>query len=473
MSDSWHFGPFTLDIDNAYLWRDRQRIDLRPKIFAVLAYLVGHAGELVTKAELLEAIWPETAVGDGVLKISLVELRKVLGDTTKHPQFIETQHRRGYRFIASVTQRVSDVASTIEPPLSSLASSTATTIWPVSHQPTRRLVGREAELEQLRQLYRQAAQGARQIVFVTGEAGIGKTALVDALLSEFDDKTAVWIGRGQCLELYGAGEAYLPLFDALGQLCRLPDSAEFVTRLLLHAPSWVLQMPALLSDVSHEMLQKRQHGASPERMLRELTEAVESATAERPLVLVLEDLHWSDRATLDWIAYAARRRGVARLLVVGTFRPIDAMVTGHAVRTLAKDLRAHRLCHEVILDGWPETAVSSYLEQRFGQNDLAADLGTILHQCTHGNPLFVITAVDAMTHQAVLCPGPQGWRRVEDTNTLAALIPQSLRQLIEQELERLPPEAQAVLEAASVAGVEFSSAVVGRCVDESMEMVEN
>ena len=99
----WHFGPFRLDRANAGLWRAEQPVTLRPKTFEVLVYLVTHAGQLVTKEALLDAIWPETAVGEGVLKTSMNELRKALGETAKAPQWIATVHRRGYRFVAPVT----------------------------------------------------------------------------------------------------------------------------------------------------------------------------------------------------------------------------------------------------------------------------------------------------------------------------------------------------------------------------------
>jgi class 3 adenylate cyclase/DNA-binding winged helix-turn-helix (wHTH) protein/tetratricopeptide (TPR) repeat protein len=99
----WHFGPFRLDLANTYLWRAEQPVPLRPKTFDLLVYLVTHAGQLVTKEALLDAVWPETAVGDGVLKTSIGELRRALGETGKAPQWIATVHGRGYRFVAPVT----------------------------------------------------------------------------------------------------------------------------------------------------------------------------------------------------------------------------------------------------------------------------------------------------------------------------------------------------------------------------------
>ena len=99
----WRFGRFQLDRESACLWEGERRLTLRPKTFDLLVYLVAHAGELVRKETLLEAVWPDTVVADGVLTTSMGELRKVLGETAKQPQFIATVYRRGYRFIAPVT----------------------------------------------------------------------------------------------------------------------------------------------------------------------------------------------------------------------------------------------------------------------------------------------------------------------------------------------------------------------------------
>src|SRR5262249_53024539 len=161
-----------------------------------------------------------------------------------------------------------------------------------------------------------ARRGARQVGFITGEAGIGKTTVVDAFGAQVAQEPELWLARGQCIESYGAGEAYLPILEALGQLCRGPDSGHLVAWLAQPAPTWLVQMPALLAPDALETLQHRVLGATRERMLRELTEALDALTAERTLVLVLEDLHWSDVATLDLVGALARRRARARLLLL-------------------------------------------------------------------------------------------------------------------------------------------------------------
>src|SRR5262245_18493553 len=98
------FDPFCLDLANESLWRGSQVIKLRPKAFAVLDYLVGRPGQLVTKEKLLDAVWPETFVGEAVLKVAIRQLREALGDDPKSPRFIETAHRRGYRFIGPIAE---------------------------------------------------------------------------------------------------------------------------------------------------------------------------------------------------------------------------------------------------------------------------------------------------------------------------------------------------------------------------------
>jgi len=154
---------------------------------------------------------------------------------------------------------------------------------------------------------------------------MGKTALVDAFVDHVTATSDLWVSHGQCIEQYGAGEPYLPLLEALGRLCRGADGAHLLALLRQHAPSWLRHMPALLTASERERLQRQDTGLTRERMLRELAEVMEVLTAEQPLVLVLEDLHWSDVSTLEWLSYVARRREPARVLILGTYRPVEVI----------------------------------------------------------------------------------------------------------------------------------------------------
>jgi len=217
-------------------------VPLRPKTLALLRYLLNHAGQMVTKAELLDALWPQTYGRELLLKRRIYELRHALGDNPHAPRFIETVGRRGYRFLAPLHPAlpVTSAQWSVTSEGRGKSSPLATRHWPL----VTAFVGREAELARLHQLYAKAAQGQRQMVFVTGEAGIGKTALIETFLEQVQSSKPVlsviegskvpslqlatnnWplatvlVGRGQCVEHYGAGEAYLPMLEALGRLCR-------------------------------------------------------------------------------------------------------------------------------------------------------------------------------------------------------------------------------------------------------------
>src|SRR5215210_771076 len=172
------FGPFRLDPPNARLTRGRQAVPLKPKAFDVLAHLVQNAGRLVTQDELIDAVWPDTIVGDSSLKSCVRQVRRALGDRVRKPVFIETVHRRGYRFIAPVAAGESPPTPTPPAPVPPAARAADAPEAPPL------LVGREAELRRLHDWLGRARAGQRQVVFVTGGPGSGKTALVEAFLNQ-------------------------------------------------------------------------------------------------------------------------------------------------------------------------------------------------------------------------------------------------------------------------------------------------
>ncbi|HEY7495597.1 MAG TPA: AAA family ATPase, partial [Candidatus Tectomicrobia bacterium] len=463
----WLFAPFRLDLDNACLWRGTQTVALKPKTFAVLQYLVEHAGRLVTKEEFFNAVWPNTAVGDAVLKVCIGELRKALGETARTPQFIATMHRRGYRFLAPVSPiMLAPAASGAVPDAAAHPS------VPVLSAPPPSLVGRERVLRQLHAWLDQAAQGHRHVVLVTGEPGIGKTAVVEAFTSQAVAAVPVRLAWGQCVAQYGAGEPYLPVLEALGQLCQGPEGAAVVAVLRQQAPTWLVQMPWLLTAADRERLAQELQGMTRERMLREFAELVETLTAETPLLLVLEDLHWSDHATLDLMALLARRRTPARLLLVGTYRPVELIVQNHPLRSVAQDLQQHGYATVLPLPLLDVEAVTAYLAARFAAQHFPEAFASWLHRHTDGNPLFLVTLVETLMTRGVLTEDHGHWQLADGLEAVAVGVPEGLRPLLEQQLGRLPSEGQQVLEVASVAGMVFATATVAAGLEADVEQVE-
>ncbi len=171
------------------------------------------------------------------------------------------------------------------------------------------MVGRQPELEQLAHWYRQALAGDRQLVLISGEVGIGKTTLVDTFIRQCPGDSSIRLGRGQCIEHYGEGEAYLPVLEALGQLGRAPGGDTVVAVLRQMAPTWLIHLPALVPEHEREAMQRQVQGTTRARMVREFAEAVEALTAKHPIVCVFEDLHWAT-FPVELLAYLVRRRSL-------------------------------------------------------------------------------------------------------------------------------------------------------------------
>jgi DNA-binding response OmpR family regulator len=388
------FYPFQLDPVNQCLWRrgegtEEQRILLTPKAFAMLRYLVERAGRLITQEGLLAALWPETNVQPEVLKSQIRDIRIVLGDDSKNPRFIETLPRRGYQFVAAVSESSGDTRSAVE-----LVPS--------------RLAGRNRELEQLRESLRRALHGERQLVFVTGEPGIGKTALVDEFQRlAVSDRPALCIAREQCVESYGGQEPYYPMLEALGQLCRGPGTDFFVQVLAAQAPTWLVQFPALMQREQREKLRHEILGAGRDRMLREIADALETITAEGPLLLVFENLQWADPSTIDLISVLARRRQPAKLLLLGTYRPLDRLPAEHPLKGLKQDLLVHHLCHEMVLEPLDEAEIAEYLAAELLGASLPEGVAGLLFRSIRGHSAVHSGCAGAHERAEVHCAGPR------------------------------------------------------------------
>jgi predicted ATPase/DNA-binding winged helix-turn-helix (wHTH) protein len=453
MEPEVHFDHHRFDPRTGRLWAGRREVGLTPRAAAVLAVLVARAGDLVTRAELFQSVWGDTVVGDAALTACIKELRGALGDDARHPRFIETRHRRGYRFAAPVR-------------------SPAAAGTPAPGRPGGGLVvGRDRELTELRACLDQAARGIRQVVFVTGEPGIGKTTLIELFLAgAASDRMR--IAQGRCVETRGAGEAYLPLLEALTRLCREPAGPSVVRLLRQHAPTWLTQMPSVLSAADLRALRRQTAGTTRERMLRELAEVVEVMAADVPLVLWLEDLHWSDPPTVDWLGYLARRPGPARLLVVASCRPTETPGREPPLEALKDELRLRGLGRELPLARLDATALGEYLARRFPAGRALDDLARLIHTRTRGNPLFVVNVADELVRRAVLVECAGGWD-VEAGGGLAEIpIPDDLRRMIGHQLDRVSPGERWILEAASAAGVEFTAAAVAAAERIDLDGVE-
>jgi hypothetical protein len=293
---------------------------------------VERPGVLVTKDEMHRAVWGDAIVSDDTLTHTLAELRRVLRDDSRTPRIIETVHRRGVRFIAPLHTSTAEVRAGAEP---SVARE------PAADGEAALIVGREAEVGRLHALFRRASTGQREAVFVQGEAGIGKSAIVEVFLRTIRVASEpVLIGYGKSVEQHGEREPYMPVLAAFERLGQGSSPNRVLPALRAVAPSWLARMPALQRPIDAERLRRWHTDATPHRMLRRLVGLVETISIDQPLVLVLEDLHWSDRATVDLLSMLAQRPERARAMVVATYRPAEAAALDHPLQQVVTLLRA-------------------------------------------------------------------------------------------------------------------------------------
>lgn len=436
------FKPFRLDPANHRLWRlsdesEPVSVTITAKAFDVLRYLVEHPGRLITHDELLESLWSGVAVQPEVLKGHVLAIRNALGDDAQRPRYIETHRGRGYRFIADVTTAQKT---------DNLLSSTTT-----SH-----LIGRTAQLNALHEALNQTREGHAKIVFVHGDAGIGKTALVETFCSNLSGQHTS-LSYGRCIEGFSGAEPFYPVIEALSRLLKGASSNKVQDALVAVAPSWANQVTGLLSREHRALLQKVAHVSARSRMLGEFCELLEVLAEDEAFVLLLEDLHWADFSTLDLISALARRKSSVKLLLIATYRSDDLATRGPALKQLVNELLLHKLCDSIHLNGLNQGDVAEYV--RSDDSEDGRSFVQLLSRQSSGNPLFLRTILDHLKSMQLVSIDRGQWKSDVPLSQIRFEIPQTIAHVVETKISSLDDETQRVLEAASAVGDVFNSVV--------------
>jgi predicted ATPase len=433
------FESFRLDSSNECLWQNGVQINLPPKPFAVLRYLVDNPGRLISHDELLDALWPDTFVQPQVLRTYMLDLRKVLVDDPGCPRFIQTLPKRGYRFVARVSDSSlpdSGAASAIDPPPA------------ISDE----VVGREQELIRLKTLAQALACGQRQIIFISGPTGIGKSAMADAACRQMVAMLSASVACGQCVEGLSRKEDYYAVDEILRQLLA-SELGQTATRILAGmAPAW---LTAIAQDPESA---NSRAGSTIPKAPADLCRALEELAKEKALVLVFEDLQWANDSTFELISALARRRTPAKLMLLATYNSHCASAE-HSLKALKQDLLMHRQCAELALAPLAKTAVRQLLCRELGQEELPPGLDSFVYRRSEGNPLFALAFLRHLLAEHVLTRDGTNhsgqWKQGAPFPEIETGVPQELVQLIDPEIERLPRAEQSILEAASLMPVVF------------------
>jgi predicted ATPase len=336
---------------------------------------------------------------------------------------------------------------------------------------TRPVLRRDEELAVLHTALAQAKAGRGCVVCVAGEPGIGKTTLVDEFLAEAAASAdAPLIARGQCSELIGETEVYLPVLGALESLLRA-DQTQRIGRLLqVVAPTWRSQIGPAADGANPDLAAR---AMSQLAMLREFDKLLEEATRPQPLILFLDDIHWADLSTSDLLAHLGRQCAGLRLLVVLSYRPTEMLLNRRRLHQLLLELQARGVCRELTLALLEQRDVQLYLELAFGAHGFPAEFASEIYARTEGSPLFMVDLLGYLVGRGVVAQLDGRWHLVQPLPDLRQDLPASVRSMIGRKLDRLSARQRQILTAASVQGTTFDSATVAGALTADLLEIED
>ncbi len=418
------FGPFELHLALSELRKEGRSIPLEPKVIDLLQYLIEHRDRLVTGQELHKHLWPDTAVGPSSLRRALNLLRDALEDDARKPRWIATVHRRGYRFIGEVKEGQAAEAD------------------------YRRLfLGRDAEQTLLSDALLRAKGGASSLLLVEGEAGVGKSRLLE-WCAEAARSNGLRCIVSQCREDEGAP----PLWPWM-QVIRLLATSAAPHALQSAAPD----LAHIFPDLALVPVEASPVRASDPRSLRfQAYEGMRDLLSEicrtTPLALFFDDLHRADASSLALLEFLAAQLSGSAIVFVGSMRPegsdrkeLTALARNPRCRTLALGGLGVDHVQELLLAAAPEASSS--------------DLAREIWQQTGGNAFFVhqVLPIAARMNSAAPAGG-----------SITRVLPRTVRKAIEHQHAALSEDARVVLRSAAVFGREFSVPLLAQVLDRSM-----
>jgi tetratricopeptide (TPR) repeat protein len=339
------------------------------------------------------------------------------------------------------------------------------------------LIERDADLTRLKALWQDARDGHGHVVLLAGEAGTGKTSLAGALIKHVETSSSAHkIARTACSAQCGRDEAFWPFAEAFAQLSanrRRKVTEDVFDSLLETAPEWISMIPVAGSILGASIKTaqlirakaKSSNEPNPEKLLREYVAALQQVSAKTPVLIVIDDLHWCDDASIKLLSHLSRHLQDLHVLVIGAYRPSDIAVDAHPLNTLIDDIVRYDRDGVITLPALSETGVSRLIDNALAPNKFPKPFGPHIHRNTGGSPLFVVETLQLMRTQGEIFKdnADNKWAvqaKWEDD------LPRSVEAVIEDRVNRLPAELLEILSIAAVQGATFDAAVLAYVLDQ-------
>jgi class 3 adenylate cyclase len=317
-------------------------------------------------------------------------------------------------------------------------------------------VGRERELERLREAVDAALDGRGSLQLLVGEPGIGKTRAAEELAT-YARVSGARVYWGRCREDEGA-PAYWPWVQAVRSYARDADPVALAWQLGAGAAEVAQLIPEVAEKLDIEPARGSDSEEARFRLFDSVTSLLLAAARDRPIVIVLDDLHWADEPSLLLLRFAARELGSSGLLILGTYRDVE-LGRHHPLARVLGEISGLEGSARIPLKGLSTGAVERYIEMTAGAPS-PAGLAEAVHEQTDGNPFFVGEVVRLLASEGKLTAG----------GSAAELqIPQGVREVVGRRLDRLSDETNQALRVAAVMGRDFEEELVLRVAELSPE----
>lgn len=440
----YEIDGFELNLDNYHLLRGGEPIDIGPKPFDLLLYLIRNKDRTVSKDELIREVWKAQAVSDSTVPTCIAAVRTALADDSQDPKFIQTVRGRGYRFIGNALLREDGIPDSQfgEPqtPASGL------------------FVGRQSEMVALSAALANVLCGHPTTFLLLGEAGIGKTRMLDEFSHHAKSRGAsVLIGR--CREEAGA-----PAFWPWVQILRthIESADRRIIAILRPYAAVISQMLPEIRRLFPQITPPQEVEAEQARfrLLDAITRFLQASTKQAPLLLMIDDLHRADISSLLLLEFLVRELNSSPVMIIAAYRDLD--IRGDIVREqcLARVARA-AASRSIQLTGISRSAVGELI----GQPEETAIVERLYEQ-TAGNPFFLTQLVQllAIGSSSNARQSPNDWR---------FSLPAGVIDAISAQLSVLPLDTRRILTVAATIGRDFSAALLTRaCGATHAELLE-